>query len=395
MSYHLAFPGFNVIRYFRNRELTELYISMFIKSLARSLVLVFIPIYLISLGFSIRFIALFYLLEFVGMTIATPLGLWLNHKVGVKKTMVISDVLFILYMIAVSALKIDSVLFVLPILLFAFSSGLFWAAYDVDFTQHVDRKYEGQELSVIKAILLVAAALGPLLGSIVIVNSSFVASFITAAVLSLLSAIPLFWSADYYEPKPKFSWKRLQQADQPAKALSYASYGTLQSATETFWPLFMFLALSSVLEIGTVFTLTTIIMVGVILWHGRRVDRKPIESLVGGVLLNAPSWLIRLLLVSPLGFFLSNLYGQLSYHMLDTAYEKVVYTEARDSADRSNYFFFRQIWIGVGRLVVCLAVLLTGRLEAAFMLTFVATFGYLVLVPRLRSWGHAKRTAHM
>ena len=113
------------------------------------------------------------------------------------------------------------------------------------------------------------------------------------------------------------------------------------------------------------------------------------------MLLNAPSWIIRLLLVSPLGFFLSNLYGQLSYHLLDTSYEKVVYTEARESSDRSNYFFFRQVWISMGRFAVCLIVLLTGRLEAAFLFTFVSTFGYLFLVPRLRAWGQAKRVAHM
>ncbi|MBP9827005.1 hypothetical protein KBC99_00830, partial [Candidatus Saccharibacteria bacterium] len=105
MSYHFATPGYNLIRYLHNRELDELYVSTFLKTLARSLVLVFIPIYLANLGFSVRIIALFYLFEFIGMILATPLGLWLNSKIGVKKTMAVADVIFIAYMVAISNLK--------------------------------------------------------------------------------------------------------------------------------------------------------------------------------------------------------------------------------------------------------------------------------------------------
>ncbi len=395
MSYQLAFPGFNIIRYFRNREMTELYLAVFIKNVAHSLVLLFVPIFLYSLNFSIRSIACFYVFEFLGVVLATPLGLWLNYKIGVKKTMLLGDLLFIGYLFSLTTLKAFGVAALLPILLFAFSGGLFWAAYQVDFTRSADRRAEGQDLSVVKSIILIASALGPFIGSVLIVNSSFITSFIVAAVLSLLSCAPLFFSPDFKEKKPIFSWKRLRRADKPDKAISYVGYGSLQLATETFWPLYMYILLQSVLDVGTVFTLTTIIMVIFILWYGRRVDRKPIESLVGGVLLHAPSWIIRLLLVSPFGFFISNLYGQLSYHLLDTAYEKVVYTEAEESTDRANYFFFRQLWIGMGRLLACLVVLITGQLNTVFLFGFIATFCYLFLLPRLLAWGPQKRHAHM
>lgn len=395
MSYQLAFPGFNIIRYFRNREMTELYLAIFIKNLAHSLVLLFIPIFLYSLNFSIRAIAFFYVFEFLGVVLATPLGLWLNYKLGVKKTMFLGDVLFIAYLFSLTTLKAFGAPAALPILLFAFSGGLFWAAYQVDFTRSADRRAEGQNLSVVKSIILVASALGPFIGSMVIVNASFATSFMVAAALSLLACVPLFLSADFKEKKPNFSWGRLRRADKPDKAISYVGYGAIQLATETFWPLYMYVLLQSVLEVGTVFTLTTIVMVIFILWFGRRVDRKPVESLVAGVVLHAPSWILRLLLVTPFGFFFSSLYGQLSYHLLDTAYEKVVYTEAEESTDRSNYFFFRQLWIGVGRLVACLTVLVTGSLDTVFLLAFIMTFCYLLLLPRLLAWGPQKRRAHM
>lgn len=383
MSYHFATQGLNLFHYLKNRELDELYISTFIKTLARSLVLVFIPIYLSTIGFSIRFVAFFFLLEFIGMAIATPLGLYLNSTLGVKKTMAVSDVVFVAYMIAVSYLKAPSWYLLVPTLLFAISSGLFWAAYHVDFTINADRQAEGRELSVIKSLIVLASALGPFVGSLVIVGSSYAASFMAAATLSMLAVLPLFFTPDFKTPRPKFSWRKLKKADDKEKASSYIGYGVMQLSNETLWPLYVYLVIHSVLEIGAVFSITTLLMIIVIIWYGRRVDQSPRRALISGVWLHAPSWLIRIFLVTPLGFFAANTYGQLTYQALDTAFEKVVYAEAKQSSDVAHYFLFRQLYIGIGRLAACAIVLVTGRIEYAFILTFVVLFAHLGLSKRL------------
>ncbi|MCC7543550.1 MFS transporter [bacterium] len=379
MSQHFAVPGYNLLRYLRNRELDELYIATFLKTLARSLVLVFIPIYLLTIGFSVRFIALFYLIEFIGMLIATPVGLVLNHKLGVKKTMAAADILFIGYMFSVSVLKQVGGYLVLPTLLFAFAAGLFWAAYHVDFTKSVDRQAEGREISLTKAVVILASALGPLAGSLVIVSSSFASSFYVAAVMTVLAILPLFMTKDIKTPKPQFSWRRLKRADVAEKGWAYVAFGAMQIATETFWPLYIYLALKSVVEVGAVFTVTSLMMIGVVVWFGRRVDRNPKKAITFGVLLHAPSWLIRILAFSPIGVFLLNAYSQLSYHLLDESFEKVVYAEAKQSSDISNYFLFRQIFIALGRFLVCTVVFLTGKIEVGFLFTFIAVPLYLGL----------------
>lgn len=384
MSYHFATPGYNLFRYLKNRELDELYLAMFIKTLARSLILVFIPIYLASVGFSIRFIALFYLLEFIGMALATPVGLWLNSKIGVKKTMVLADLFFVGYMLAVNSISATGWYIILPTLLFSVSGGLFWAGYHVDFTQNADTKDQGKEISFVKSLVVLGSALGPLLGSLLIIGASYTASFVAASVLITLGALPLLTSKDFKTVKPIFTWRRLKRADDAAKARSYIAFGVMQLTNETFWPLFIFLALKSVLDVGLVFTLTSLFIIVVLIWFGRRVDARPRQSLILGVWLHAPSWIARIFFLTPLGFFLSNTYGQLSYQLMDTAFEKVVYTEARSSHDISNYFLFRQLFIGIGRFLVCGVVVLTGSLELAFVLTGLVLFVHLGLANRLQ-----------
>nr|MBP9827433.1 hypothetical protein [Candidatus Saccharibacteria bacterium] len=263
--------------------------------------------------------------------------------------------------------------------------GLFWAAYHVDFTKNADRAAEGQELSFVKAIIILASAFGPLIGSLVIVNLSFVYSFSAAALLSMMAIVPLFFSKDFKTPKPNFTFARLRRADDKVKARSYTAFGIMQLTNETFWPLFIFYSVRNIIEVGALFTITTLLLVVVILWFGRRVDQSPRKSLMAGVWLHAPSWLARIVFVSPLGFFLMNTYGQLSYQVLDTAFEKVVYAEAAASDDVANYFFFRQIYIGIGRFIVCMLVFVSGSLELAFVLTAIVLFTHLGLRKRLRN----------
>lgn len=68
---------------------------------------------------------------------------------------------------------------------------------------------------------------------------------------------------------------------------------------------------------------------------------------------------------------------------MDTAFEKVVYSEAKASNDLANYFLFRQLFIGIGRFLVCGLVFLTGSLELAFVFTGIVLFAHLSLAKRL------------
>ncbi|MEI7818721.1 MAG: MFS transporter, partial [bacterium] len=381
------FPGYNLLHYLHNREMDELYLATFVKTLARSLVLVFIPIYLLTIGFSVRFIALFFLLEFAGMVLATPLGLWLNSQIGVKKTMAVADLIFIAYMFAVGAMKGTGAFLILPTLLISLSSGLFWAGYHVDFTTNVDNHEEGSEISFLKVVILLSSAIGPFIGSLLIVGSSFQLSFSVAAGMCLLAIFPLFITKDFKTKPPVFSLKRLMKIDDKVKARSYMAFGMMQIANETFWPLFIYLTLKSLIEVGALFSITTVLMVLILIRFGHRVDRHPNKSLTFGVWLHAPSWILRIFIATPIGALIMNAYAQLSYQLLDVAFEKVIYTEARQSNDIASYFLFRQLSIGVGRFLVCALILATGKIEYGFILTFLAVPLYLGLRNRAAVFG--------
>lgn len=376
-------PTAEYIRFLKNRELSQFYLSVFAKGLARGSILIFVPIYLLQLGYSLRQVAILYIAKFVIFMIVSPIGMWCNSRFGIKKTMVIGDLFLIAYLGAVILLAQQPELYFLLAILYGLASGLYLSAYHIEFTHAKDSKREGEEISIGKVLIILSQVMAPLLGAVLITLGSYRLNFIVSAITILLSLVPLFMSPDFKTRPYRFNIKNLRTADSKRKALSYAGFGVLQLGNDIFWPLFIYMILENVLEVGTLVSISTAFTIFGVLWYGRKVDGSVRQGLVGGVWAHAPSWLIRLFVVTPIGVTLANFYANFTYHLLDVAYEKVIYTDAGHAADWSNYFLFRELYVTIGRVALLLVLLIFGRLEVTFIICFVMSFSYLVLLKRL------------
>jgi galactitol-specific phosphotransferase system IIC component len=180
-----------------------------------------------------------------------------------------------------------------------------------------------------------------------------------------------------------FNLRRLQSADSKRKAVTYAAFGILQLGNDIFWPLFIYTVLRNVLELGALVSISTVITIFGVLWYGRRVDSNMKQGMKISIWANAPSWILRMLVTTPIGVTLANFYSNFSYHMMDVAYEKIVYTAATDAEDWSNYFLFREVYVTLGRIALLLVLLIFGSLELTFFICFAMSFSYLLLLKRL------------
>ena len=383
MASQHGLPTAEFVRFLKNRELSEFYMSVFAKGLARGSILIFVPIYLLQLGFSLRQVAILYIAKFVLFLIASPVGMWSNSRFGIKKTMVVGDLFLIGYLAAVVLLAQQRELYFLLAILYGLASGLYLSAYHIEFTHAKDRKHEGEEISIGKVLIIISQAMAPLLGAILITLGSYRLNFIVAAATILLSLVPLFMSPDFRTKPYKFNLKSLRTADNKRKALSYSGFGVLQLGNDIFWPLFIYLVLQNVLEVGALVSLSTAFTIFGVLWYGRRVDGGVRQGLVAGVWAQAPSWLVRLFVTTPIGVTLANFYSNFTYHLLDVAYEKIIYSDAGNSSDWSNYFLFRELYVTVGRVGLLLVLLAFGSLEIAFIVCFFMSFSYLALLKKL------------
>lgn len=383
MSSQHGLPTAEFVRFLKNRELSEFYLSIFAKGLARGSILIFVPIYLLQLGYSLRQVALLYIVNFIIFLVISPVGMWCNSRFGIKKTMAAGDVILIGYLAVIILLSQFRELLFLSAILYGFASGLYFSAYHIEFTRAKDRKREGEELSIGKVLIIASQALAPLLGAVLITLGSYQLNFIVAAGIILLSLVPLFRSADFRTKPFVFNLRRLQSADSKRKAVTYAAFGILQLGNDIFWPLFIYTVLRNVLELGALVSISTVITIFGVLWYGRRVDSNMKQGMKISIWANAPSWILRMLVTTPIGVTLANFYSNFSYHMMDVAYEKIVYTAATDAEDWSNYFLFREVYVTLGRIALLLVLLIFGSLELTFFICFAMSFSYLLLLKRL------------
>jgi len=368
-----------LMTYLRDRELNELYVSVFLKTLAQSLITVFIPVYLVILGFTIFDVSLYYLIYFMIFAAVMPFAMLLHSRFGIKKTLALGTFILIFYYYLLGSLESGSSYYLIAVV-FGISSAVYYSAFHVEFAKFTKKGKEASEFSVLMIVAILAGVLGPLMGSLIITEISFIFLFKLVAVILFISIIPLFYTKDFTIPFEKYSIKGIVESDTKEKAIGYWIAGILVIVSLYFWPLFIYLTLNNVVSLGIIVSFTSLLTVLIIAYIGRLTDKDKKSVLKVGVILHAPSWLFRIFLLSPVGIFFINFYGSITSCMIDIPFNKMVYSRAKKSKNILNYFLFREFNLMIGRVAILAFVMFVQSFVWMFVICFFATFVYLVLL---------------
>ena len=331
----LHFPE-TLHNYFKDKEMNEIYISVFLKTFAESFITLFIPIYLIVLGYQLFDVALYYLVYFIVVGFVIPLGMVLNSKIGIKKTLGLGTFLIILYYYILGFME-SGLSYVIVALFYGLSTGIYFSAFHIEFAKSFSRKRGGKELSVIRIIAIISGIIGPLVGSLFISNVSFVFLFRIVAVILFLSIIPLFFTKDFVVPFKRKPLREILRMDTKRKDLAYQASGIIALSSVVFWPLFIYFTLGDIVSLGIIISLSSLFTILVIAKIGRLADINRKKVFKVGVLTHAPSWILRLFFLSPIGIFFSNLYSYITIAAIDISFNKKIYRQAKEAKDICNY----------------------------------------------------------
>lgn len=372
-----------LLHYFHNKELDEFYISVALRNFADTMINIFVPIYLFTLGYEIREIAIFFAVHYVFLALSYFLAFRIVSRLGVKKMMSLSCFLLIIYYITLQMLKSKSVPFLLPAIINSLSVSSYYSGYHIEFSKALTKREEGVEYGILKALIIVSTALGPIAGALLISFFSFKTVFTIASLILISSILPLFFTRDFKVRPPKISLKEIVKSDTKEKAIAYQVDGILSITSGIFWPLFIFLAIGGVLELGSIVSITSIIIAILSIGIGKLSDKSGDRVLTAGVFPYSFSWILRLFFLSSFGIFLMNLFSSIFKTMIEVPFYKIIYTEARKSRNIANYFLFRELNLLCGRIPLFIIAILTGSIVWTFILSFFVTFFYLVLRKRL------------
>ena len=273
--------------------------SIWLHMFASALISIFIPILMLTTGFSVQEVILFYILYHVFDIPASYLGRYLTLKHGAKLTIILATVCTIIFYILYSQISTWTDLFLMAIF-YALYDGLYYIASMYIFTGSTkDPENTGENTGILYLVVRSAFLLGPILGSTLVVASGGNKLVIVSVVVTIfiMSIIPLLFLKEI-ETKPEkkpLSFKEFFNNKREIKNhLSHALFKVHEGVEYIIFPMFIFLSFE---ELSSVAVLAVLVPVVSLIFsysagHIKRSNREKIIMIGAGLL--ALVWVIRL-----------------------------------------------------------------------------------------------------
>ncbi|HVE80760.1 MAG TPA: MFS transporter [Candidatus Dormibacteraeota bacterium] len=387
--WHLPSQSFHL---FKLTDLREMYAAEMIKFLSLGLVGIFIPIYLYTKGVPLTLIIAFLLWSTILQIGAAWLGGSLIPKYGVKHLLGASFILAFAYLLALAAFNQVWVLFAVIAPLYAVAESFHSVAYHYEFSKVKDADHSGQQLSNVTIMVHLAAAIGPFLGGVIGAIYGLQMTLFVCLGLMVLGIGPLFATRDI-KPRHKLDMSKISLMKIKNDLISYSGRGLEYVVTLLVWPLFMFLFLGSLVEVGAVTTVALMLTLFASYFIGRLTDRGYRARLIRiGSISNAMANVARML-VTGLGSILAvNIFSDITRAIVRIAWGAQYYSNA-DRHSRLEYIVAMELAAYSGRVLLFAAMLaasIVASAKAIFIAAFAVTALGMLLVMKIDQ--KAKRT---
>ncbi len=366
----------HIFHFLMNRELSELYITIAIKSLAISLIGIFIPLFLLKKGFSLTEVSIFYAIEVLIAPIFFILSSKFIRRYGVKHSIFVSIPLLISFYYLVGGIeKGDKLFYLLPIIS-SLSASFFWMAFHIDFSKFSKDKHRGEELGLLESLTIVLGMLAPFAGGLILTFYSFKTLFFISVILLTISGIPLMFSDEVHEV-PKFSFREILKMKEKKKFISFFGAGFVGMAAGLLWPIFIFNVVKEFLSVGALISIGDTFLAFFLLVIGKLADTNKRKKIFkAGVFLRTISLGIRGFAKTGVHIALLNVLAGISYAMIEIPFMTKFYDKASNS-NVVNLTIMREIMLSLGRLSLILVFIATGSFTISFIIAGISSFIYL------------------
>ena len=359
-------------------ELSEIYINLAMRNFALSLISVFVPIYLLKLGYALNQVIFYNLVFFATAGVFSVFTAYLVSKWGFKHVVTISIPLMALQMAFLYSLETYKI----SIYLIAFIGGLslilYWVPLNADFARSSKKEARGKETSILNAVSGVARLLGPVIGALILKFYNFNLLFGIVLILLMFSIVPLFWTIDVKKPTDLrfnviFSRKHFRYL------IKFMSQGFIFLGEAFVWPLFIYLFALNTLNVGIATSLKGIGAIIFALIVGKLADIKSRTSMIKtGAFLYAVLWLFRHYITTPLSIFIFSFVGGLLITLINIPFFAKVSDKA-NKEDILEFMTFRELGLCIGRVIfLTVMFLIVAKFVVTFHLIAISTFPFIL-----------------
>lgn len=369
-----------------HNKYNDLVIADTFRILAISMISLFVPIFLLTRGFSILEVAMFELVICFASLVAHYLVLQYLTPIGVKKLLIISYILkvgFFFYLYNTDALlnSTDKYFFLLCLgLINVLAVTIYWSAHHIYFFKSTDKKHSGAKAGLLMAVPAFTGVSAPLIGGGLIENASFRLVFLISACLMILASIALLFTSDI-RCRTDLSLKQVVDARNPRKNAIFFIHGAIFPATGFAWPLLLFFLSINLVSIGFLYLLSGAVNSLIMYLVGKNSDLKGSKKFIHiGVTGHSFTLILRALAESMAAIFAIQTFGGFFGGFLDAGIVSGFYRYSFENC--GNMTMNRELYMYLGRcfmyaLLVALLFVLPVKTALVFILVFA---GFLELL---------------
>ncbi|MFH1823517.1 MAG: MFS transporter [archaeon] len=373
MHHHKHFLNFLL-----NRELNGLYLTVAMKAFTYSMIAIFIPLFLLNLGYVFQDVIVFYLISFSIFLVLTLITPKIINLVGLKRTMLISIPLFSLAYFLLSQLNggFNWLFYSVPVIQ-GIAYAFFWIPFHSDFAISSSKKKRATQTGIQHVLISLLAALGPIVGGFLLIEIGFHWLLISASCLMFLGMIPLLRSGDFKESKPgkiKDIFKYLDIRN----FLGHSAFGVEWTVYAVVWPMFLILILKGYLLLGIIFAIPLIINLFSTIITASISDKKGAGKIMRiGSLFLFVSWFLRAFITKTWHVIVLSIYSGVIDPSTKIGLDSICYNRAGKKHPVES-IAGREFAISFGRLIILILLFIWPSFTFAFIFAAFSVLLYIV-----------------
>ncbi len=364
------------VRFLLSKELNAFYVSIVLRSLAFSMVGIFVPLYLYKeLGYGLSSIVFYYLIySFLFGVLSFP-SAWIVDKLSFRYIILICSPLYILYFVLLHFLKFNpSLFFIIPVVL-GIVDALFWLAFHFEFSGISESKTRGAEIGNWYRFSLFAGLVGPLMGGSILLFSDFSLLFLLVGILLFGSAVPMFFCS-HRNRRYDVDFKKVFMKKQIRDGLAFLGQGGVIIVAVVFWPIFVYGILGGYLKLGSLATGVGIVSILFTFIMSRLSDKYNRRKLIRiGALFHSVTWFLKMGIQTVSHLIGLYALGAITSIAANLPFIALTYDKSKN---KTEYFIMREVYMSIGRVLILILILITGKLIHGFF--FAGLFSLLPML---------------
>jgi len=319
---------------------------------------------------------------YVWYLLLVGVGAKFASRFGYKHSIFISNIFYVAYWIILFSIAAHPRMFFVAPLFFALQKSWYWPAYNADIALGSAHAQRGREIGVLQSLIQVAFIVGPFLGGFISEQYGFLALFITASVLMIFSAYPLFGSPEIYS-RHEFAYKNLWEMFRKYRRNFFGYWGFAEDLMfMSLWPIFMYMVIGDYLDLGLVSTIAAVIGTMIMLYVGRLTDKIEKRRLISwGSIFYGATWLIRFAGRSVPALLVFDALTKTGKDITSVPMTTLTYERAGDDGPDHAiaYVVFYEFSLSVGKILTALAGIAILAAGGSIFLVFALT-GFMTML---------------